>query len=755
MGLFKKQEKKPDPRPTEVRLPQGHVAVRDDKLVLRAGEVCRRTDVLYRFWTITHHRVPRVTPEVFVSWYLPDDNESILRFHREVPRHDKPVFGSYKEFISNGQPVPVASGWTYEQRKCILDRVADALAANPAADFREIYQDLGVVVMVVPSPYPTAIRWNVAELRMDETIEMLFDKNLVEDSFTYLIDTIRHVHIESDLGPEASITWKYDAAKVLAAFKDKRFAKPDLQESRQEHQQYYGDVPEGVDRAFRRLAGEICEEYHTWTDKKLSKPTYCHYPFEESWVWGKEKSFPIKILTVEFNDRRPKPPEPSTVIAEDAIQLGMGYPPPDPEDVKKKLDRYSTPYWEYPKAKAPTPAFIPYSSRQTIHIMGQPDMGKSTLMRSMFRQDVMSGKGVTLIDPHGDLANQALRSIPRSRWDDVIYFDPIRCPIGIDFLKYDNEFERDVVADDLFALFKHLTEGKGEAARLDAILKNAFPLLLRTPGATFLDLYRLVTDNTFRETAAKKITDDLLRDFWLVQYPKFPGVAAEPLISRMQRFQANQALRTMFGTTSDLDLYDVIRQRKILICNISAEYLRGETKDIIGALLTMKLHLAALKQAGLPENKRALHYLYVDEFHTFRSSSFQEIITGDRKFGLRPTLANQYLDQLSSENYEAVRGAGFRVYFRLQDDDAPRLGRAVGGFTGNDLLNLDKGEAILRPGKPSDTVKVKLPPPQEDDEDATEYVIARTRENYPSRKVVPRDDQRLDHDPEPGEWPTA
>jgi hypothetical protein len=729
MGFFKKE---PEKRPTEVLLPQGVLAVRDDKLVLRPGVPCRRTDVLYRFWTQVHHRVPRVTPEVFVRWYLPDDDESILKFHRTVPHDDKQVYNSYKEFIADGQPIPVASAWTGAQRKCILDRVAEALLANPATDFREVYRDLGIVPVIVPSPYPVAFRGHTEEDPHEfhfsfTRLELIYDPNVKEDSGEYLfrIDTVRHIYMESDLGPEASIKWTYDAARVTD-----RLELP--QTTRGGHafkDTYWGEFPEGIKRRFEGMAGGICTEEHPWTGKKLSKPTYCHFNFEEKSIWDMQRFLPIKILSVTFKDRRPKPPEPVIVTADDAIQLGMGYPPPDPEDVKKKIDKYSTPYWEYPKAKAAAPAFIPYSSRQTIHIMGQPDMGKSTLMRSMFRQDVTSGKGVTLIDPHGDLANQALRSIPRSRWDDVIYFDPIRCPIGIDFLKYDNDFERDVVADDLFAMFKHLTEGKGE--RMDAILRNAFPLLLRTPGATFLDLYRLVTDATFRETIAAKITDDLLRDFWLVQYPKYPDVAAEPLISRMQRFQANQALRTMFGTTSDLDLYNVIRQRKILICNISAEYLRGETKDIIGALLTMKLHLAALKQAGLPENKRALHYLYVDEFHTFKSSSFQEIITGDRKFGLRPTLANQYLDQLSAENYEAIRGAGFRVYFRLQDDDAPRLGRAVGGFTGNDLLNLDKGEAILRPGKPADTVRIKLPPPTEDDDDATEYVIARTHENYP------------------------
>lgn len=559
---------------------------------------------------------------------------------------------------------------------------------------------------------------------------------VLEDTFTAIIDKERTIALDSKLGPEATIVWRYDREKLA-----RHFSSPHLSPDHDPPIENYGDLPLGISQCFNDCAHRFQPRgsIDPFTGQKYKEANDIPKNFRESDIRMSVEHRPITILKLEYNDRRPKPDAelPPMPTSEEAVILGEAYPPPDPKP--KVLDEWTTPYWEYPQPKQAAPAIIRYADRQTIHIMGQPDMGKSTLMRSMFRQDVAAGKGVTLIDPHGDLANQALCSIPRSRWDDVIYFDPIRCPIGIDFLKYDNEFERDAVADDLFAMFKHLTKGEGE--RMDAILKNAFPLLLRTSGATFLDLYRLVTDATYRKRVAGEVTDELLKDFWLVQYPKFPPVAAEPLISRMQRFQANQALRTTFGTTSELDFYDVIRQRKILICNMSAEYLRGETKDIIGALLVMKLHLAALKQAGVPENKRTLHYLYVDEFHTFKSSSFHEMITGDRKFGLRPTLANQYLDQLSPENYEAIRGAGFRVYFRLQDDDAPRLGRAVGGFAAADLLNLDKGEAILRPGKPSDTVKVELPPPEEDDDDATEYVIQRTQALYAKRRQITDEDE--------------
>ena len=38
-----------------------------------------------------------------------------------------------------------------------------------------------------------------------------------------------------------------------------------------------------------------------------------------------------------------------------------------------------------------------------INVLGRTRTGKSTLMHNMIHQDIQAGKGVGLIDPHGDL----------------------------------------------------------------------------------------------------------------------------------------------------------------------------------------------------------------------------------------------------------------------------------------------------------------------------------------------------------------
>jgi len=64
------------------------------------------------------------------------------------------------------------------------------------------------------------------------------------------------------------------------------------------------------------------------------------------------------------------------------------------------------------------------SRRQHVYVIGQTGSGKSTLLRNLILQDIEDGRGVALIDPHGDLAADILDNLPSWRTDHVVYFDP-------------------------------------------------------------------------------------------------------------------------------------------------------------------------------------------------------------------------------------------------------------------------------------------------------------------------------------------
>ncbi len=67
---------------------------------------------------------------------------------------------------------------------------------------------------------------------------------------------------------------------------------------------------------------------------------------------------------------------------------------------------------------------IPEARTRHAALFGKSGVGKTTLLRNMVLWDIWQGSGVTVIDPHGQLIDDILEHIPRSRTNDVIYFKP-------------------------------------------------------------------------------------------------------------------------------------------------------------------------------------------------------------------------------------------------------------------------------------------------------------------------------------------
>ena len=61
--------------------------------------------------------------------------------------------------------------------------------------------------------------------------------------------------------------------------------------------------------------------------------------------------------------------------------------------------------------------------RQHLYTVGKSGTGKTTFLHNLIVQDICSGQGVGVIDPHGDLASDLLDYIPRQRIEDVVYFN--------------------------------------------------------------------------------------------------------------------------------------------------------------------------------------------------------------------------------------------------------------------------------------------------------------------------------------------
>jgi hypothetical protein len=387
-------------------------------------------------------------------------------------------------------------------------------------------------------------------------------------------------------------------------------------------------------------------------------------------------------------------------------------------------------------------------------------MGKTTFMRSMIRQDILNGKGVGLIDPHGDLAEQVLQYVPRNRVNDCVYFNPTVTPIGLNLLGTTTESERILVAGDLFLLFQRLVgdDKRGGGVQMDAIMKMSIATLLDVPGSTFFDFYRLFTDDYFRAGIIGQVQDPEIRHFWREVWTTYRHPDTErPLVTRLLEFVTNKYLKAVTSAVSDLNFSDIVRGKKIFIANIAKGNIGIDTSPILGTLLVSQFQLAGFRQSALPPPERLPFYLFIDEFQNFRTSAFNEIITESRKYQLCLTLANQAIEDLREAGLQnAISKCGTAVFFRLMDTDAKKFGSQVGKHTSDDLQNLPQLHFIMRPGRPADSKKYVLQFPPKPPQGFREEIVEHTRKSYPAvaREAAVIDANR-DADPEPTLFPQS
>jgi len=112
--------------------------------------------------------------------------------------------------------------------------------------------------------------------------------------------------------------------------------------------------------------------------------------------------------------------------------------------------------------------------------------------------DVM--EGVAVIDPHGDLAEDILNAIPRSRINDVCYLDAgeTEYPVGFNPATRIASERRALAASGIVAAFKHLWSDSW-GPRLEHFLFHGVAALISRQHATLIDLARLYIDDGFRK----------------------------------------------------------------------------------------------------------------------------------------------------------------------------------------------------------------------------------------------------------------
>jgi hypothetical protein len=342
-----------------------------------------------------------------------------------------------------------------------------------------------------------------------------------------------------------------------------------------------------------------------------------------------------------------------------------------------------------------------------VYVIGKTGMGKSTMLENMAIQDIANGQGIAFVDPHGSSAEKFLDYIPESRIKDVLYFAPfdMEYPVAFNVMEDVGYDKRHLVVSGLMSAFKKIWVDMW-SARMEYILSNTVLALLEYPGATLLDVNRMLVEKAYRKKVVENVKDALVKSFWVDEFATFTDrytQEATPAIqNKIGQFTSNPLIRNIIGQShSTFDIREMMDHKKIIIANLSKGRMGETNANLLGSMLITKIYLAAMSRADTTESVMAglpNYYFYVDEFQSFANESFANILSEARKYNLNLTIAHQYIEQMSEEVRAAVFGnVGTLMSFRVGAFDAEILEKEFAPqFTAEDMVNLGFAQIYLK-----------------------------------------------------------
>ena len=355
-----------------------------------------------------------------------------------------------------------------------------------------------------------------------------------------------------------------------------------------------------------------------------------------------------------------------------------------------------------------------------LFVVGQTGCGKTTFMESLVLQDIRAGRGVAVIDPHGDMVDSILGRIPREREEDVILFDVLdrKRPLGFNILQWSTLEERDLIIDSIYHSISYLYDLKQCGGPwYESNMRGMLSLLMGDKirddfRPTILEFTSCYLHKDFRSWLSQRSSDPLVLDF-LSELERCGGEGQidnlSPYItSKFSRFTNDTTLRHIIGQERTSFSFDeIMNTGKIFLVNLAKGRFGSTVSALLANQLVSRFRNAAMKRGEMRPDQRRDFYLYVDECHHLPAETFTELLSEARKFGLSLTLATQFTGQIAGENQKsnllsAIHGnVGTLTIFRLGSEDARVMSPAlVPYFSELDIIGLPnwEGYARLQPG---------------------------------------------------------
>jgi hypothetical protein len=302
------------------------------------------------------------------------------------------------------------------------------------------------------------------------------------------------------------------------------------------------------------------------------------------------------------------------------------------------------------------------------YIIGQSGSGKTTLLFQLILRDIAANRGVFYITPHVEDADKLLTFIPKERAKDVIIIDPTD-DRTVTFSPLNNSTNISRTAGSIVETLKDVWNYR-DATPTMALMTYALVVAILEAGEPFIGCLYMLLSPDYRTHVLSRVKDRVVKDYWILRFNestvKEQREESNSTFNKLFALFSSPVMRHFFSSSS-INLPDILKDNKIVICRLDIGQLGKDNVKLIGSLLLTQLHLETLKG-------KCTFSIFLDEFHHFAGQNLDEMFSGIRKYGIELTVAHQYLAQLEPPTRASALGNCANKYiFRVTTDDAKYL----------------------------------------------------------------------------------
>lgn len=288
--------------------------------------------------------------------------------------------------------------------------------------------------------------------------------------------------------------------------------------------------------------------------------------------------------------------------------------------------------------------------------------GKTTALYKIAMDLIENGEGIAIMEPHGDLINDILGSIPTHRIKDVIYFNPVdeERPIGINPLYRDlnSIIREELVAGDFADIIKNSFPGAWGANSSD-ILNNILMALFKLDRqVTIYDAISFASVSKFRShvIANERLRKEnlLVHTYWtedfkeLAKNANFLQTNLNPPKNKLRQLLTGRVMQGILTQQNPkLKIKEVYEQKKILLIDLKKGEIGEPNMKLLGSVFFNQLW--QLCRQRKPE-ERHNYWLFIDEAQNFVQNNVKDVMSEARKYRLCLCLMNQQVDSQMEED---------------------------------------------------------------------------------------------------------